>query len=80
MLAEVVNLVFSLFTGILSVLPSSFVRDYISQVGALEYLSYVNYFIPFNVMYQIGEKWLTCCALYLVYYYVKAVYSDIKEG
>lgn len=79
MVSEVVNLVFSLLTGLLSLLPASFVRQWLDKVGAIEYLSYINYFIPFNVLFNIGKTWLTCCGAYLIYYFVKSAYEDSKE-
>lgn len=79
MVLDLVNLVFSLLTGFLSILPASFVKDYIEKIDALEYLSYINFFIPFYAMVQIGQAWLVCCGLYLVYHYVKSVYNNITK-
>lgn len=76
MLAEFIDLIFSLLTMLLSLLPSSFVRAWIDKIGAIEYLSYINYFIPFNIMADIGKAWLYCCGAYLIYYYVKTSYDN----
>lgn len=79
MILDLVNLVFSLLTGLLSILPASFVKDYIDNMDALEYLSYINFFIPFYALVQIGQAWLVCCGLYLVYHYVKSVYENTSR-
>ena len=47
MVAQVIDLVFNLLTSLLSILPASFVQSYLSNIGEINYLSYVNYFIPF---------------------------------
>lgn len=79
MLSDVVNLVFSLLTGLLSLLPASFVKEWLEKAGAIDNLAYINYFIPFNVMFQIGKSWLVCCGAYLIYYFVKQAYENSKE-
>lgn len=80
MIGEMVELVFGLLTGILSLLPASFVKEWIEKAGAIEYLSYINYFIPFNIMAQIGKSWLFCCGAYLVYFYVKSAYEETTKS
>lgn len=80
MISEMVNLIFSLLTGLLSLLPASFVQSYLSKVGAIDYLGYVNYFIPFYRFVEIGELWLTCCGAYLLFYYVRTVQEEVRKG
>ena len=80
MLSNVLDLVFSLVTALLSTLPASFVRQYLEQVEALDVLSSVNYFIPFNLMLKISQGWLACCASYLIYHYVMMVYKESRKN
>lgn len=79
MISNIVDLVFSLLTGFLSILPASFVKDFIKEMDALEYLGYVNFFIPFYRLVQIGQTWLVCCGLYLVFHYAKTVYDNLSR-
>lgn len=79
MIENVVDLIFSVFVGVLSFLPSSFVADYLQEVGAVDVLSYVNYFIPFHTMLKIAQAWLACCAAYLIYHYVMMVYKESRK-
>ena len=58
MVAQVIDLVFNLLTSLLSILPASFVQSYLSNIGEINYLSYVNYFIPFYNFVKIGRLWL----------------------
>ena len=79
MLSDIINLIFSLLTGLLSILPASFIQSYLSKVGKIEYLGYVNYFIPFYRFVEIGELWLACCAAYLIFYYVRTVQQEVSS-
>lgn len=80
MVAQVIDLVFNLLTSLLSILPASFVQSYLSNIGEINYLSYVNYFIPFYNLVKIGRLWLGCCAAYLIYYYARTVYDQTKKS
>lgn len=80
MVAQVIDLVFSLLTSLLSLLPASFIQSYLKNIGEINYLKYVNYFIPFYEFVKIGRLWLGCCAAYLIYYYARTVYDQTKKS
>ncbi len=80
MVAQMIDLLFSLLTNLLAILPASFVQDYLGNIGEINYLGYVNYFIPFYQFVKIGRLWLACCATYLVYYYVRTIYENSKKS
>ena len=80
MVEDFVKIGFGLVQGFLSVLPASFVSEWINSNGALQYLSYVNFFIPFDVMSQIGATWLSACGAYLVYHFARNAYNNVKNG
>lgn len=80
MISDMVNLIFSLLTGLLSLLPASFIQSYLSKIGTIDYLGYVNYFIPFYRFVEIGELWLACCGAYLLFYYVRSVQEEVRKG
>lgn len=52
---------------ILSVLPLSPFSDFISQLDALPYLGYINWFVPVGKMVDIGLLWLTAIGIYYLY-------------
>lgn len=79
MLADIIDIIFSLLTGILSILPASFVREYLLKIGDIEYLGYVNYFIPFYRFVEIGQAWLVACASYLIFYYIRSVQQEVSK-
>ncbi len=80
MIADAIDLIFSLLTMFLSILPASFVQSYLKSFGGMEYLSYINWFIPFYRFVQIGETWLLCCGAYLIFYYVRSVREEMKNN
>lgn len=79
MISELFDTVISVLTLVMSVLPSSFVHGWLDKFSGVKYLSYVNYFIPFNTMLNIGSTWLACCGAYLVYHYIQSVYKDVRS-
>lgn len=79
MLTDIINLVFSILTGVLSLLPASFIHSYLSDLN-IDYLSYVNYFIPFYRFVKIGQSWLVACASYLIFYYVRSVQQELSSS
>lgn len=80
MVANAIDLVFSLLTALLSILPASFVQSSLTSLGGIDYLSYLNYFVPFYRFVQIGQTWLICCGAYLIYYYARSVRDEIKNS
>lgn len=63
-LCDIINQGLSLIS---SVLPLSPFRRYLDAIGEIEWLGYVNYFIPIGTFIAIFNAWLICMALYYLY-------------
>ena len=48
-------------------LPDSPFQPYISQLAAVPFLGYINYFLPIAEMVAIGMAWLTAVGIYYVW-------------
>ncbi|MDD3278625.1 MAG: hypothetical protein PHG16_07040 [Lachnospiraceae bacterium] len=70
LIETVLNLGFSLVGALLNVLPVSFVRQQLENLGAMPFLSYVNWFIPFNEMKPVMGVWLSCCTACIIAYLI----------
>lgn len=53
--------------AVLSLLPDSPFTQVITELGKLDFLPYVNWFVPVGTLLGIGTAWLTCIALYYLY-------------
>lgn len=57
-----------LFTGIISLLPDSPFQSALSgELYRLEFLPYLNWFVPFDSCLKITQVWLVAVALYYTY-------------
>lgn len=80
MVSNLIEMVFGVFTGLLALLPASFVNTYLDNSSFSSVLGIMNYFIPVSTFVEIGTAWLSCCGAFLVYRYVKAAYKSAKEN
>lgn len=71
LVSSAIEIVFNLIAAVLNILPASFVMTQLDNLGSLPFLSYVNWFIPFNEMKPIMAIWLTACTAVLVASIVK---------
>ncbi len=53
--------------ALLSFLPDSPFTAFIEQIEGLDFLPFLNWFVPVGTLIGIGTAWLTCIAIYYVY-------------
>lgn len=61
------NVIKSILAAIISLLPRSPFIKIMEYIGEIPYLSYINWFIPFDLIITITEVWLLSVALFYVY-------------
>ena len=64
---SIVGFIGSALDTILSVLPTSPLQPVIASLSSVDWLGYVNYFVPVGSFVAIGSVWLTAIAVYYVY-------------
>lgn len=52
---------------VMRMLPRSPVKDYINNLGEVEFLSYLNWFIPIGMILKVLSAYLTAIALFYCY-------------
>lgn len=57
----------SVVGALLSFLPDSPFTSIIESVEQLEFLPFLNWFVPVGTLIGIGTAWLTCIGIYYVY-------------
>lgn len=62
----IVNLIFDIFTSIISLLPTSPFLIMMNNVEEIPVLGIVNWFIPFDNCVLCLEAWLAAMACYLI--------------
>lgn len=53
--------------GLLNILPNSPFKHMADSIEGLDYLGFLNWFIPFDVCLIMLETWLISMAAYLIY-------------
>lgn len=53
--------------SLLSFLPDSPFTSFIDSIENLDFLPYLNWFVPVGTLIAIGTAWLACIAVYYIY-------------
>ena len=78
MIDKAVNLICDLLIALINILPNSPTDVLLSQIGSMEYLGFVNYFIPFDFCAIALNSWLVCVGIYYGVKYAKQFINYIK--
>lgn len=71
------KLISVLFLAILNLLPSSpFQTTVDGAIYKLDFLSYLNWFIPFDNCLKVTRLWIVCIGIYYLYNFVKKIGVD----
>ncbi len=78
MIDKAVNLICDLLIALINILPNSPTDVLLSQIDNMEYLGFVNYFIPFDFCAIALNSWLVCVGIYYGVKYAKQFINYIK--
>lgn len=67
-----IELISNIISGILSLLPDSPIQTILGGT-LLEYLAYINYFVPFDIAKNITKVWVDCIVAFYLYSLTKNV-------
>lgn len=73
------DLICNLLIAIINFLPNSPFEALLKQVEDMEYLGFVNYFIPFDFCVIALNSWLVCVGVYYGVKYAKKVLNYLKN-
>lgn len=68
-----VKTVAGLLAMLLNLLPASPVAGFVEEITGLNYLGYLNWFIPVSFMVKCMETWLGCMVAWNVYKHVRRI-------
>lgn len=66
-----IDIVINLLTGVINVLPISPFQSFIDKAGAIDSLGYLNWFIPFDIFFEILSVWSVSMFTYYFYRFIK---------
>lgn len=78
MVDKAIDLVCDLLIALINFLPVSPVHALLNQIDNLDYLGYINYFIPFDFCAMALNSWLVCVGIYYGVKYAKQFINYIK--
>lgn len=61
------DIINSIAGAVLSFLPDSPFTAFIDELAKLDFLPYVNWFVPVGTLLGIGTAWLACISIYYIY-------------
>ncbi|MGI5978627.1 MAG: hypothetical protein ACOX66_03905 [Oscillospiraceae bacterium] len=67
MIAKINAFLQAIAAAVLSILPDSPVRPFIDQLGSIEWLGLLNWFVPVGTMAAIGAAWLGAITVFYIY-------------
>lgn len=67
MIAKINAFLQAIAAAVLSILPDSPVRSFIDNLGSVEWLGLLNWFVPIGTMAAIGSAWLAAIAVFYIY-------------
>lgn len=68
-----------LITWLLGLLPDSWLANAEATEQISEFISYMNYFIPFDKAIEITTAWLACIIAYFAYSWASTFIEAVKE-
>jgi hypothetical protein len=76
-----VGLLSTLLLGVINILPDSpFQTTLNGEIYSLDFLPYLNWFIPFDNALKITELWVVAIVAYYLYDIVKKIINDFVVG
>ena len=66
MLAKIISFLNEVISMAVAFLPDSPIKPFISQLSAVPYLGYLNYFVPVGTFLAILQAWTAAIALYYI--------------
>jgi len=72
-----IEILFSILDVLLSILPMTPFKIMISQIDGIDYLGYVNWFLPFDFASKCFRAWLGCVIAYYIYKYLKEALNKV---
>lgn len=66
-----IELIISLLTAIINILPASPINSFLSQAGNIDGLAILNWFIPFDKLLLMITAWASCMGIYYLYRSIK---------
>lgn len=75
-----IGAVFDILDILIGILPSAPFRAFLNEIGSVDVLGYVNYFIPFSFCAKCMNAWLACVLAYYVYRYLKRAIQNFRSS
>lgn len=71
------DVVVNLLVSVINILPLSPFVKYVNDIGTIDGLSMLNWFVPFDIFIVMLESWVVCMGAYYLY---RAIRSRIQGG
>lgn len=71
-----IDIVIQLLTAVINVLPVSPISTFIEKAGTIDGLAMLNWFIPFDIMFNMLGVWSGCMFTYYLYRFTR---SNLKN-